>query len=154
MNPPNASWPPSSIVLILFGAALVAMGGFFILQRPALLPEDLRFIGQSAAQVDAAVPGLRSWLFHVFRVMGGHIFAAGILTITLAVTSFRRHQWSAAAGVFIAGVASIGWMVIVNFVINSDYKWLLLAIFVLWALSLGLFCFEKRSLRPYETNEL
>ena len=147
MNSPSASWPLSSIVLVLFGAALIAMGGFFVLQRPALLPEDLRFIGQSAAQVDAAVPGLRSWLFHVFRVMGGYIIAAGILTITLAVTSFRQHHWGAAAGVFLAGAASIGWMVIVNFIIDSDYKWSLLAIFALWVISLGLFWFEKRKLK-------
>ena len=147
MTSPSASWPLSSIVLALFGAALIAMGGFFLLLRPALLPEDLRFIGQSAAQIDAAIPGLRSWLFHVFRVMGGHIIAAGILTITLAVTSFRQHHWGAAAGVFLAGAASIGWMVIVNFIIDSDYKWSLLAIFALWALSLGLFWFEKRRLQ-------
>lgn len=147
MNSPSPSWPPSSIVLVLFGVALIAMGGFFVLQRPALLPEDLRFMGQTAAQVDAAVPGLRSWLFNVFRVMGGHITASGILTITLAVTSFRRRHWGAAAGVFLAGAASIGWMVIVNFSIDSDYKWLLLIIFALWVLSLGLFWFEKRKLR-------
>lgn len=144
MNSPFPSWPLSSIVLIMFGVALIAMGGFFVLQRPALLPEDLRFIGQTAAQMDAAVPGLQSWLVHVFRVMGGYITAAGILTITLAVTSFRRHQWGSAAGVFLAGAASIGWMVIVNFSIDSDYKWLLLIIFALWVLSLGLFWFEKR----------
>ncbi len=147
MNSPSVSWPLSSIVLVLFGAALVLMGGFFLLQRPALLPEDFRFIGQSAAQVDTAIPGLRSWLFHVFRVMGGYIVAAGILTITLAVTSFRQHHWGAAVGVFLAGAASIGWMVVINFIIDSDYKWLLLAIFALWALSLGLFWFEKRRLQ-------
>ncbi len=147
MTSPSASWPLSSIMLALFGAALIAMGGFFLLQRPALLPEDLRFIGQSAAQIDAVVPGLRSWLFHVFRVMGGYIVASGILTITLAVTSFRQHHWGAAAGVFLAGAASIGWMVIVNFIIDSDYKWLLLGIFAFWALGLGLFWFEKRRLQ-------
>ncbi len=70
MTSSSAYWPFSSIVLALFGAALIAMGGFFLLLRPALLPEDLRFIGQSASQIDAAIPGLRSWLFHVFRVMG------------------------------------------------------------------------------------
>jgi hypothetical protein len=150
VNSPSTSWPFSSIVLVVFGAALIAMGGFFLLQRPALLPEDLRFIGQSAAQVDAAVPGLRPWLVHVFRVMGGYIITAGILMITLAVTSFRHHHWGAAAGVLLAGAASIGWMMIVNFIIDSDYKWLLLAIFALWALSLAMFAFETRRLRELE----
>jgi hypothetical protein len=139
----SVSWPPSSVLLVLFGATLIAMGAYFVFIRPPLLPEDLRFIGLSSSQVGATMPGLPGWLTHVFRVMGGHIAAAGVLTITLALTSFREHQWSAAIGVLVAGAASIGWMVIVNFMINSDYKWLLLAMSALWACSLALFWFER-----------
>jgi hypothetical protein len=140
---PTTSWRPSSIALALFGVTLLVMGAYFVFIRPPLLPEDLRFMGVSSPQADAAIPGLRSWLSHVFRVMGGHITAAGVLTITLALTSFREHRWAAATGVLVAGAASIGWMVIVNFMINSDYKWLLLAMSVLWASSLVLFWFER-----------
>lgn len=32
-------------LLTLCGLALVAIGGYFILARPALLPEDARFMG-------------------------------------------------------------------------------------------------------------
>lgn len=144
MNPKRRTWPTSSIMLTLFGIALIAMGVFFVFIRGPLLPEDLRFVGKSAAEVDAALPGLRGWLSQVFRVMGGHITAAGILTITLAVTSFREHRWGAALGVLVAGAVSIGWMVIVNFLIDSDYKWLLLAMALLWICSLVSFWFERR----------
>ena len=137
-------WPISSILLSLFGAALAAMGLYFMLVRPALLPEDLRYIAQSTAQLDASAPRLTSWLLLVFRAMGGYGLATGVLTITLAATSFRARHSGAAAGVLIAGVASIGWMVAVNFVIDSDYRWLVLGIALLWASSLALFWLEKK----------
>ena len=77
--------------------------------------------------------------------MGGYVLATGVLTITVAATSFRTHHWAAAVGALIGGVASIGWMAVVNFVINSDFKWVLLGIALLWACSLVLFCLEKNS---------
>jgi hypothetical protein len=54
-----------------------------------------------------------------------------VLTITLAATAFRAHHWGAALGALIGGAASIGWMAVVNFVINSDFKWLLLGMALL-----------------------
>jgi len=41
--------------------------------------------------------------------------------------------------VALAGLASVGWMSAVNFVIDSDFKWLLLAFAVLWGFALVLF---------------
>jgi hypothetical protein len=139
----SASWSPSSMLLTVFGIALIAMGVYFAFIRPPLLPEDLRFIGFSSSQAGADIPRLPIWLSHVFQVMGGHIAGSGVLTITLALTSFREHQWTAAVGVLVAGAASIGWMVIVNFTLNSDFKWLLLAMSGLWACSLMLFWLER-----------
>jgi hypothetical protein len=40
------------------GLWLVALGVYFIFLRPPLLPEDIRFIGSSRAEVQAALPGL------------------------------------------------------------------------------------------------
>ena len=101
----------------------------------------------TAAQLDAVKPQLESWLFYVFKVMGGYVLATGVLTITLAATSFRAHHRGAAIGALIGGVASIGWMAAVNFVINSDFKWVLLVMAVLWACSLVLFWIERSSSR-------
>ena len=143
MNRARNSWPHSSLVLAVAGAALVGMGLFFILLRPPLLPEDLRYMGQVVAQFDAVRPRLEAWLTQVFRVMGGYVLATGVLAITLAATSFRAHHWGAALGVAIGGAASIGLMAAVNFIINSDFKWTLLTVALLWAFSLGLFCFES-----------
>ncbi len=56
-----------------------------------------------AAQFDAIKPKLESWLTHAFQVMGGYVLPTGVLTVTLAATSFRDHHWGAAVGALIAG---------------------------------------------------
>ena len=141
----SKSWPLSSIVLAVAGVALIGVGLYFIALRPALLPEDVRYMGLSAVQIDAVRPRLEAWLTHVFRVMGGYVLATGVLTITLAATSFRAHLWGAAMGALIGGAASIGWMAEVNFMIDSDFKWALFGIALVWASSLELFWFEKKN---------
>jgi hypothetical protein len=97
----------------------------------------------STSEFDVLRPRLEAWLTQVFRVMGGYVFATGVLAFTLAVTSFRAHQSGAAIGALIGGVASIGWMAAVNFMIDSDFKWVLLGMALLWACSLVLFWIEK-----------
>ena len=87
------------------------------------------------------------WLAQVFNVMGGYVMATGVLTLTLAATAFRQRSTSALAGAIFAGLASIGWMAALNFMINSDFKWVLLAIALVWACSLVSFWFENRARR-------
>jgi hypothetical protein len=142
MKPESKSWTPSSIALTMAGVTLIGVGLYFILLRPPLLPEDVRYMALPAAQFDIVKPRLEAWLTHVFRVMGGYVLATGVLTITLASTSFRAHQQGAAIGALIGGAASIGWMAVVNFMIDSDFKWVLLGMALLWACSLGLFWIE------------
>jgi hypothetical protein len=136
----NRSW--SWIVLAAAGVAVMGIGSYFIFLRPPLLPEDLRFLALPASQLDIVRPRLELWLAHVFIVMGGYAVATGVLTITLAATSFRARSWGAAIGVSIGGAASIGLMAAVNFAIASDFKWVLLGIALLWMCSLGLFWLE------------
>ena len=143
MSATKRFWPYSSVVLAMAGAALIGVGFYFILLRPPLLPEDVRYIDLSAAQLDAVRPHLEVWLTHVFGVMGGYIVATGVLTITVAATSFRTRDWIAATGALAAGIASIGWMVIVNFQIDSDFKWALFGMSLVWACGLALFWFER-----------
>ena len=143
MKPSGKSWTLSSIILAVAGITLVGAGVYFIVLRPPLLPEDIRYMGLSAADLGAVRPRLEAWLTHVFRVMGGYVLATGVLTITLAATSYRAHHWGAGIGALVGGAASIGWMAVVNFMINSDFKWSLLAMALLWAASLGAFWFEN-----------
>ena len=131
-------------MLALAGITLIGAGLYFLFLRPPLLPEDVRYMGLSAAELGPIRPRLEAWLTQVFRVMGGYVLATGVLTVTLAATAFRTHHWSAGIGALIAGAASIGWMAVVNFIIDSDFKWSLLAMALLWAASLALFCFEQQ----------
>jgi hypothetical protein len=119
------------------------MGIYFMLLRPPLLPEDVRYMELPAAQLDVVRPHLDRWLTHVFSVMGGYIVATGVLTITVAATSFRARDWIAVSGALVAGIASIGWMAVVNFEIASDFKWVLLGVALVWMCSLALFLFER-----------
>jgi hypothetical protein len=148
MKQENGSWTLSSIVLAAAGIAVMGIGFYFIFLRPPLLPEDLRYMALSAAQLDIVRPRLSDWLSHVFIVLGGYAAATGVLTIALAATSFRAHSRGGAIGATVGGAASIGLMAAVNFAIGSDFKWVLLGIALLWTCSLGLFWLETRIRRP------
>ena len=117
--------PYSASVLAFAGLLLIAMGIYFVLLRPALLPEDLRYMKTTLSVIDDSAPGLSAWLQKVFWVMGGYIFTTGLLTIFIALTSFRKRS-GVLSIVVIAGISSIGLMTIVNFMIGSDFKWILL----------------------------
>ena len=110
----------------------MGMGAYFVFLRPPLLPEDVRYVGASLAQIQDAMPGFLPWVSRVFGVLGGYMFATGLLTGYLAAASFRDAKPLATAVVVISGLASIGWMAVTNFLINSDFKWILLAFVLPW----------------------
>ena len=124
--------------LALGGLILMGMGLYFGFLRPPLLPEDLRYMGASLTQIQNAMPGLQAWLARVFGVLGGYMFATGLLTVYVAATGFRTGRLGAMAVVSVSGLASIGWMAITNFLINSDFKWLLLVFTLPWVVALAL----------------
>ena len=126
----------ASALLALGGFILIGVGLYFIFLRPPLLPEDLRYIGASLAQVQNALPDLQIWLSRVFGVLGGYMIATGLLTIYIAATSFRIGKLGAITVVCVSGLASIGWMIITNFMIGSDFRWLLLAFSLPWIAAL------------------
>ena len=134
--------PYSSTVLALCGVALIGIGSYFIFLRPVLLPEDARYIGASLPQLQATAPNLSQWLGRVFWVMGGYILTTGVLTLYVARTSFRKRAHGVSVLVALVGLTSIGWMTVVNFIIQSDFKWLLLGLAALWGISLMLFWIE------------
>ena len=135
----------------LGGLVLMGMGAYFAFLRPPLLPEDVRYVGASLAQMQGAIPGFLPWVTRIFGVLGGYMFATGLLTAYLAAASFRDGKPLAIAVVAISGSASIGWMAVTNFLLDSDFKWLLLAFVLLWlvavasSLAADMRAFEQRS---------
>lgn len=52
----------SKSIFVACGIWLIGLGGYFMLARPPLLPEDFRYLGSSAIQVEVLFPHLESWL--------------------------------------------------------------------------------------------
>ena len=135
--------PYSATVVTLSGIILMGLGLYFVFLRPPLLPEDPRYMGTSLSEIQATLPGLLLWLRRVFWVMGGYMFATGLLTVYVALTTFRARARGAAGVVALAGLTSIGWMAVVNFIIASDFKWLILTFVIPWVLALVLYRIER-----------
>ena len=131
--------PYSATILAAYGLILIGIGLYFILLRPAFLPEDARSVGASLSQIQTVAPNIAEWLERVFWVLGGYIAATGILTLYIASTSFRNRSSGVLIAVTFAGIASIGLMAMVNILINSDFKWPLVSLAGLWALAVVLY---------------
>jgi hypothetical protein len=130
-------------LLIACGVALAGIGLYFVVLRPPLLPEDVSYMGMSVPDVERAVPGLANWLQKVFWVLGGYVASTGLFTVYMAAVSLRTGRVPVAV-LALTGLTSLGWMAVVNFVINSDSKWPLLGLAVLWGGALALASSESR----------
>lgn len=138
----------SVYLLSFFGIALIGIGTYFFFFRPELLAEDVRFMGLNENQENILKPLLAPWLKQVFRVMGGYIASSGVLIIYLASTSFRRFEKGAWLTTLLAGFFSIVVMTTINFKIESDFKWPILALGVFWFSALAFNFIEKRNAVP------
>ena len=135
--------PYSASLLTIGGFLIAAMGIYFVFLRPSLLPEDLRYMNTSLPVVKNNIPELSLWLQKVFWVMGGYIFTTGLLIIYIAQTAFRSRTQGAFIIVLIAGITSIGSMTIVNFILKSDFKFVLITFALPWVISLILYRYHK-----------
>ena len=135
--------PYSTSMLALGGILLAAMGIYFVFIRPALLPEDLRYMKTTLPVMHDSATGLSTWLQKVFWVMGGYIFTTGLLIVYISYTSFRKRLPGAFGIVALAGISSIGLMTVVNFLIGSDFKWVLLTFTLPWIIALILYRLHK-----------
>ena len=119
------------------------MGAYFIFLRPPLLPEDLRYIGLSLPAIQNSIPNLLDWMQKVFWVMGGYIFTTGLITVFVAQTAFRLRTEKAFVLVLITGITSVVSMTIINFILDSDFKWVLSSFTLPWIISLILYRLNK-----------
>ena len=134
----------SVVIFVACGLWLIALGLYFAVWRPALLPEDARYIGGSAGLGAVSLSGLERWLNRVFIVMGGFIAASGILTMFLAMTTVASRRKGTGLVLALAGLATVATMSWTNFVIDSQFKWLLLAPALLWCAGIAAYAVEGR----------
>jgi hypothetical protein len=135
----SAEW-----LFVACGVWLICLGAYFIFVRPPLLPEDLRYTGANALVLHAAAPRIADWLNLVFTVMGGFMAGAGAMVAYLAWAVLRSRPRGAAVILALAGCATVGLMSAVNFVLHSDFRWLLVVPPVLWAMALARYAYEGR----------
>ncbi len=138
-----APMQPSGKVFIACGVWLIALGLYFLFLRPALLPEDPAFIGSSLETIRTAIPGLERWLGNVFNVMGGFMIAVGAVTMFLAWRYLARREPGTFATLLVAGSASVALMSATNFLLHSNFRWLLLLPALLWLA--GLLCYWREN---------
>ena len=150
MRTPGLRLQLSGKVFAACGLWLAALGIYFLLLRPALLPEDPRFMGTSIETLRAAAPGLDRWLNLVFNVMGGFMIAVGSLTILVACRYLAIRARGTLAAMLVAGAASVGLMSATNFMLHSDFRWLLLVPALLWLI--GMVCYLRESIAEPTTG--
>lgn len=121
------------------GVHQVALGVWFIAQRPPLLAEDLRLLGIGPEPLGQFLPRREPWLRLVFTVLGGQMAGLGGLVIATALrlgggTGDRLELALMAA----AGLLSAGTMCAVNFALGSEFRWLLVLPVVAWTFSVAM----------------
>lgn len=136
-TPRTAMW-----LLTACGVWLIALGAYFIWVRPALLPEDPRFIGAPLERLREAAPGLEAWLSIVFTVMGGFMAGAGVLTVFLARTAMPARLRGTGWVLGLAGLPTVVLMSAMNFALHSDFRWVLLVPALLWAAAVAAYARE------------
>ena len=87
------------------------------------------------------MPGLERWLGHVFKVLGGFMVATGALTVLAAWRWLAKRERGTFAALAVAGAAGVGLMSATNFLLHSDFRWLLLLPALSWLF--GLACYLR-----------
>jgi hypothetical protein len=141
MEPTTSRLRWSGKVFVVCGLWLVGLGTYFLFLRPALLLEDPHYIGSSLESIRSAVPGLERWLGHVFNVMGGFMVATGAMTMLVACRLLPRREPGTLIALSVSGAASVGLMSATNFLLYSNFRWLLLLPALLWLA--GLICYLR-----------
>lgn len=126
------------------GVWLIGLGLYFIFVRPALLPEDPRYMGVDPQVLQATVPRLADWLNRVFTVMGGFMAGAGVLTGFLAWRVMPQRLRGTAVALTLTGAMTVASMSTVNFALHSDFRWLLAVPPIAWAIGVVSYIWRTR----------
>ena len=85
-----------------------------------------------------AIPGLEAWLENVFTVLGGFMAGTGVLTLFVAAAALPSRLKGASWAIALSGLLTVALMSATNFVLHSDFRWLLLVPALVWLA--GLVC--------------
>jgi len=126
---------PAEWLIASCGVWHIGLGLYFIFVRPALLPEDVRYLGADLEALQAVAPHLTGWLGKVFTVMGGFMSGAGVLIAYFGWKVMPLRPRGTAAVLVGTGALTLGLMSAVNFALHSDFRWLLVLPPIGWAVA-------------------
>lgn len=118
----------------------LVLGAYFVVFRPPILPEDLRFLGATAERLVVVLPRLEPWLDLVFAVLGGQMAALGVLLAGFAARLARSRAMDGHELVLLglAGLLSVASMSAANFALESNFRWLLIIPGLAWSTGVAL----------------
>ena len=135
----------SKWIFVGCGIWLLGLGGYFMFVRSPLLPEDLRYIGLSATQVEAVLPHVVLWLRNVFTVMGGFMAGCGVLVVFVSLRLVPQCVHGTGIALGFTGLFTVATMSWINFALDSDFKWLLLMPALVWLVGLVTYASGRRA---------
>ena len=135
-------------LLLSLGVLTLGTGVHFLVLRPAMLPEDVRFTGMDP---QALQPRMAEWLEIVFRTWGGFIAGFGIVLAALGGYTMTLRQGLLRWGVAIGTLVAFGRFLVSNLAIHSDYLPFVGALFALASLTALRFALRRPVLTPRHT---
>ena len=121
-------------LLGLLGVLTLGTGLYFLLVRPAMLPEDFRFTGTTPEQVPAR---MWAWLGIVFRTWGGFMAGFGVVLIGVAVYLLTARKVFLCSATAAGLVIAFGRFLVSNVALHSDYLGFIAALFGLAVITAG-----------------
>ncbi|HEY8914458.1 hypothetical protein [Lacisediminihabitans sp.] len=129
----------SGAITCVLGVLTLGVGVYFLILRPALLPEDIRYTG---IDPNTLPPAFVDWLGIVFSTWGGFIAGFGITILGIGVFMLSGRAVWLYLGIAVGVLVAFGRFLLSNIMINSDSLWLIAALFVL-ALALSIVLLVK-----------
>ena len=120
----------TGVLLLILGLLTLGTGVYFMVFRPPMLPEDVRFSGVDPKTLP---PGLREWLGIVFRTLGGFVAGLGILLSGLGASAYTGSAEWQRWGLAMALLVAFGRFLASNVVLRSDFLWFVALLCVLAA---------------------
>ena len=137
----------TGMLTLVLGALTLCTGLYFVLLRPAMLPEDVRFVGTSATAIS---PGMERWLRIVFRTWSAFVAGFGLTLGGFGGTLYTGRRTWLRAGVAVGTTLAFAQFVASNFMLRSDFLWFVASLGLLALVVSGRVVAESQPLDDHE----
>ena len=132
---------PAGILLVVLGILTVGTGLYFVLGRPAMLPEDVRFTGVAAPSFGS---DMDRWLRIVFRTLGAFITAFGLVLGGFGASVLTKRDFWLQLSVVAGTTLAFTQFIASDVTLRSDFLWLVASLCSLALVTSGCVAFQLR----------